>query len=665
MNSVFSPAIEKTLKSFDELISKGESGVMFPRTFCQQFIEEAWNAAMRNRSSMKQLADKLMEIRPEINISNKAAKRLPPEGVLTVVYGSPNYRQSLIDKLGKDAAAPFYLEAQLPRLLREIISIDTLEKLNAAASLSIHQALGLFESHFEKAIPLVCLGLPNRFYPAVLALPYLVSQYANASGRRLYVITLAIHIILADMPIRGLAELALSAWPCLREEFSYSLLISRYHQKDSSGRSWLYGAAINALQSNLHEIANELSGDGASAPFRAMNKLLEINQKSPLNYHQLAAERLASIYFPFLIPGQKRLVELAEMMGSPDDLPPVQPWRLPELDIPVSITGDLMKLCLEFDNLQVPDSCQEKWLGLERQMTHQHQTLTQQRKMVHQLSAEGASINISELANTAERLAKLADQMKANWMSMHDILNDIARAHDAFVARWQACCHPTPSTPKAAGRTTGDGDSDALELALLEVKEFRESNEAFKQENHRLRSKLDALTNPGVTPGGVVCPEIPLELTRKIVRDASKCTPREVLEYIQALAGDKLVVLPSAWESADNSARFEYSSRLVFLLDTLVFDYAATIANGTPDSEARKVFGGAYSACESETTRNADEFRRLRTFLYKGEPHYFERHLKIGNCPGPARGMRIYFEIIEGVVVIAYCGQHLSVINSN
>ena len=94
-------------------------------------------------------------------------------------------------------------------------------------------------------------------------------------------------------------------------------------------------------------------------------------------------------------------------------------------------------------------------------------------------------------------------------------------------------------------------------------------------------------------------------------------------------------------------------------------DYAQIESLVQAIDEAREILGGCYSARESDTVEKNQSMRAERTFQVNGAPRYFDRHLSIGNDAGGVRGMRIYFDIIDGVATIAYCGKHLTVYSTN
>lgn len=152
-------------------------------------------------------------------------------------------------------------------------------------------------------------------------------------------------------------------------------------------------------------------------------------------------------------------------------------------------------------------------------------------------------------------------------------------------------------------------------------------------------------------------------LARLLVNPNARVTLSEALSTASSLYPEKMIVLPSAYESAekldDVSTR---GGRLLKLLIKLGSEYYEALA-GKGDSEARHVFSPSeYSACESETVRWGG-LGRLREFSYNGAQIRMEQHLKIGIAADTSKTLRCYFAWLaeERRLVIGYCGEHLPV----
>ncbi|QOD01564.1 hypothetical protein IYR97_23890 (plasmid) [Pseudomonas fulva] len=133
------------------------------------------------------------------------------------------------------------------------------------------------------------------------------------------------------------------------------------------------------------------------------------------------------------------------------------------------------------------------------------------------------------------------------------------------------------------------------------------------------------------------------------------------LEFVQGLFPERVDVLDSAFKSAQESddARFKYCRKAGDLLLVLVTNYWEVLAGGGPDQTAKDCFGAqAYSANESGLSGRG---RAERTFLYRGEPVFMDKHLKIGGKDSLATTLRIHFEWFSGdrKIVIGHCGRHL------
>ncbi|WP_274644958.1 hypothetical protein [Pseudomonas serbica] len=180
--------------------------------------------------------------------------------------------------------------------------------------------------------------------------------------------------------------------------------------------------------------------------------------------------------------------------------------------------------------------------------------------------------------------------------------------------------------------------------------------------NHKLKQRLNFL--PKVVEEPEIEAPLPLDLFKKIIT-GGKPSPLEVLTFFEMEAQDRVVVLPSAKVSADEANDYKHGYRLAGLVQRLIYPYFDAIQSGNADSVARKILGDNYAAKESQGVEQSRSLRSQREFYYNGEPHYFERHLTLGRNYGTADSVRLYFDIIDGKVVIAYCGKHLDSVQTN
>ncbi len=137
--------------------------------------------------------------------------------------------------------------------------------------------------------------------------------------------------------------------------------------------------------------------------------------------------------------------------------------------------------------------------------------------------------------------------------------------------------------------------------------------------------------------------------------------PIDCLEALSSIYKRRLIVLESAFESANDSDLFAQGYRLLDLLNKLIKDYLPIYLE-KGDNEARKVFTQSeYSPRESDTLKNNKQYLKYRIFNYNGKEIEMQKHLKIGVANDRSQSIRIHFEIdqVNKRVIIGHCGEHL------
>jgi hypothetical protein len=218
-----------------------------------------------------------------------------------------------------------------------------------------------------------------------------------------------------------------------------------------------------------------------------------------------------------------------------------------------------------------------------------------------------------------------------------------------------------------------------LQLALAENKALEDQLEQSTNELETLRLELDYFEQ--IAPagaagelsqstwggsGGVIAEQ---ELRNRLlsglrsVAGTARLKPRQCLELVsEELCPGHLLVLESAWSSADQAKGFEHGDQLFELLWNLATAYRAQKLTGAPDRIAGQIFGGSsYAPRESQTIESNTQARRARTFTYQGKTVEMWQHLKIGAKDSENRTIRIHFCWDEHLaqVVIGHCGKHL------
>ncbi|MCP9891438.1 hypothetical protein KBY57_10275 [Cyanobium sp. Aljojuca 7D2] len=218
-----------------------------------------------------------------------------------------------------------------------------------------------------------------------------------------------------------------------------------------------------------------------------------------------------------------------------------------------------------------------------------------------------------------------------------------------------------------------------LQLALAENKALEDQLEQSTNELETLRLELDYFEQ--IAPagaagelsqstwggsGGVIAEQ---ELRNRLlsglrsVAGTARLKPRQCLELVsEELCPGHLLVLESAWSSADQAKGFEHGDQLFELLWNLATAYRDQKLTGAPDRIAGQIFGGSsYAPRESQTIESNTQARRARTFTYQGKTVEMWQHLKIGAKDSENRTIRIHFCWDEHLtqVVIGLCGKHL------
>lgn len=301
-----------------------------------------------------------------------------------------------------------------------------------------------------------------------------------------------------------------------------------------------------------------------------------------------------------------------------------------------------------------------------------------------QLSALGGNLTASALTKIVSLAETTRAELLANKGWLSDELNGyrpLVSAWERFYSEWERLERRAPATsnstkqakplsvverlPEQSAAPESQNSEIAslqerLETAQADCTHREQECSELRREIHGLRLYRDSVSH---SEASAAPPQIDLDILRRIgSRDS--ITPVDILTFIHAVAGSRVVILDSAWKSARESERFPHGPRLLDVIHTMVFPYYESIMSGKPDSVSRELLAGAYSAKESETVACIPKMRSQREFTYQNEVHFFERHLKVGNGGG-IECMRVHFDILDGIIVIAYAGVHLECPSTN
>lgn len=218
-----------------------------------------------------------------------------------------------------------------------------------------------------------------------------------------------------------------------------------------------------------------------------------------------------------------------------------------------------------------------------------------------------------------------------------------------------------------------------LQLALAENHSLEDQLEQITTELDALKLQVEFLEQVG--PGGGINDQgytpwrgtddeanadvlnVRLLSSLRDLAGSERLKPRQCLELVgEQLHPGNLLILDSAWSSADQARGFEYSGQLFQLLWTLATEFRDQKLAGAPDLVAGRVFGvSSYAPRESSTIERNVQAKRERTFSYNDKTIEMWQHLKIGAKDSENRTMRIHFcwDSDLGQVVVGHCGRHL------
>lgn len=667
MDDLLPPSLGNFLLS----INSGEAGVIcLPEELIDEEADAAWLAILGRRNRIKELADKFRKLKLETGIPRKQLRVLPDAVLLSCCYSTPNMMDQLEKQLPPqqiEAISPHSLANRyLPELLGKSMLVleDTLSlSSNSQIKEKILRLLPEAESTFS-------LAWGPTIYRPTMILAYLLKigpdlkpgtiEYYQACFALMAVLYELIHTQIIEEIWRSQIENR-----GYRQVFNGMMAVKLAYAVEKRGRASAMQATYS-LSLALHTLSFAMPKLGPMGGVSGLELLHNLFQPDHQGLKRIVEEYVwtgINSYLVWMTANLKEAADKAEIDDSIARIPdPLEEWILQPAQGVITIDHfELLKPLIAPELTDVVRGAEQQAILINEQASQ----VIWDRQAVR-AATTGSILDPAKITSAAEALNKSSAQMAGlvneavlKIQSILDTCDKVRQEWDSLAV--QEVVGLAESAQLSA--TASSEDREILALALEEAQLLRGQLRDAQALNHTLQVKIEATkfhqeqSYQGLTLSPM--------LLRKLVTTPDVLTPEEVLAYIQFAGDGKVQVLPSAWRSAAESASFEYPGRMLELLDRLVFHYAPALASGKPDSEARDILGASYSARESDTVELNQGMRSERTFMVDGSPRYFGRHLSIGNDPSAARGMRIYFDIIDGVINIAYCGKHLTVTSSN
>ncbi|WP_152972365.1 hypothetical protein [Pseudomonas sp. RIT-PI-o] len=638
-----------------------------PLCFVTSDAADAWVAVLGSHKRVKDLADKLRKVKIRSTwVSRKQMKIQEDAHVLTAYFSEPDLLHQLAKQLPLQQLDQFDPMSIVGSFIENLIGPEGIERqqsvLNSGNPSEVEAAIC---KRFPASRYAFSFGWSDLLYSPLMVLRDVLELIESERGERYFQACFAAYAcmtVLIDTHV-PLAQLSTSkkVGNALNGVLAHKLSIEKHHRAE--GRLPLTSA--HSLRGALMKQTRQLDADWSDPTdlLRVMASLHAMWGDGKAGF-TIAAEEVANAYvLPRLKDFFSRLekAESAAFQGERQSLGSlcvVDDFKLQEHTGPLveAHVAVLSPLWSKVDFATYFKELETQVLVVEERTAE----IVQRRASILSLSQK-THLDVQAISNEASLVsAATQDIERLIADAAHKLLGPFELLSSVMTG-WTNLVEGSHLETKIP---EGGNESQMLELALQEVSTLSAELQSLKRDTHHLRVKAAHLEADEGSPCSAIA-QIPTAVMRKLINDPEQLTPTEILTFMSTLAQGRLRILPSAWRSAKESERFEFSARMLDLLDKLVFDYCDALRNGLPDSEARNILGSAYSAKESQSVGLVPAMRSERTFRVDGESLFFEKHIGIGNCSGSARGMRIYFEIIDGVVVIGYCGKHLTVVSTN
>lgn len=676
METVSQQLIDALDSTFQSMYDCAEAPHL-PHFFIDETADIAWAAVLGSRKRVADLADKFRRLKIDTYVPRKLL-RLQSDGiVLGLCYAHPHF-QAQIDQLLPEQQAESLSTLGLTRSLIPTLLGDDHDIWQHIHGLGLQQVI---QDRLIATMPFSAhafsFGWGKSVYEILAYLPLLIKvhQEAEINSKTFYQAAFAITGLANQLKATHIPKLLVR--DVLRQEESKlqnsyagvsGLKIFSDMQAIAHGANPLLAAiSLSDALGSLHRQIN----DGCPSDVLYVMETLHTMWGPGKQGFRIAAEEVVNkVVRHDLNKAIERCLGILTVEGVKNEwdevLIPMDEFDLNPLPPSVETTAQHVKI---LSPLWYDVDYQEGFDNLNLRLNELESSarrVTSLKREIADLTSQ-AIVDALKIGTVANTLGTESQEFSNRLKFVIDGIKTLSEMCKSVQLEWNAYSESTADTPHVTAPNLSTSasveDKEILSLAMDEAAALRGELLEARKVIHTLKSQKEARESLSAQASRKL--DLSPDVLRKAVQAPRDLTPGEVLVYLSAIAGERVRVLPSAWRSAEDSKHFEYSDRLIAMLDKLVFSYAPELASGVPDSEARRHFGNAYSAKESETVTLDASMRKERTFQLDGVEQLFVRHLSIGNDPGAVRGMRVYFEIMDGQVVIAYCGKHLSVVSSN
>ena len=645
----------------------------------------AWAAWYGNQAAVVAVADRLKKLRiPELSaVTNQLTRVRHPASVLQTLLGTTEYRKHVFKSMGEEFSR-FDLASRVDQNLSLVIGSTERDRIKAVAELSTSSEVAasitnyfpiltsLFNAGgFRRSMALQLLSL-GELHKLASTSPY------KPSLPERYRVEMLVIVLLGELPesvVRLLLATCNNFSAVIPGKFDF--FQDRYDilEVDSTSPLHLqlqssdFADLIHSVQTVTLPRATEKPGylrllDGLEASILSVQPeqgLLDMIYRQYVN--EFAGEEWAKLYASISELADSVEIRLDHKV-FPKDLVG-RPIEAPRTGLGEAI--GLLRSIMAFSSGRLDAS--EFISRADKKFTKAREFQNLLRNLGTNLTASAMNKIVSLAQNAKSEILNNQEWIREELTSQAPLVNAWLRFYqdwDRLVRRApgngpakQADVSPPAVLPYTATIMPSPlrymlALQPKLDTAVANLKHKEAECAELRRDNHSLRQYRESIEQLDLRSEA---PTIDHALFRRIGA-REDITPLDVLAFIKEVANGRVEVLDSAWKSARDSALFAHSPRLLDLMLKMVFDYYDELAAGKSDSVAKEILAGGYSAKESGAVASAPKMRSKRVFKYLDNDHYFERHLRIGTGGG-LECMRVHFDILDGIVVVAYVGPHL------
>ncbi|MEV1557881.1 hypothetical protein ABZQ56_30175 [Pseudomonas aeruginosa] len=655
-----------------------------PAAFVNQRSQgAAWTAWYGSAKAVASVFEQICKAKISALGDTRMLMRVPPHAALTSLFISPQCFTAIVDAFPADEAANLFPASRLEANLKNVLGAEVGE----IRSLSNAGTAGEVARAVESIWPWTSRlhdhgGFSRHNCVTLLTIGALLKafQRPNLASTDAFRIDMAITTLLSVLP-DPLDRLIATSSSRIRQ-IGYAGLAGVEVTDEAGAEEFWQAVGTETFNACVDEVKRRAPRIESGLTRVSSSELKAFELERTLLAARPDSQVLHEIYSDFVSntgsPNWNSLLDSLESYSATTEIPldakvfardlfnkPIQKLPSPTLEAVQILRKAICTSVL-----------QEEPLAFRQRAERQMDAVQKVQSQIKDLGDNLTAANMLKLADLAEqgRIQILASR---EWFEseIKTYAAEVQHWRD-FFADWQRLAAPA-ERPKEKANSKGKEqhvqvaepvpESEVVKELRSELADAEDRNQHLEQElkevkseAHRLRQVADARSLPTQQFAPVIEPSLLRRIgTRKGI------TPVDVLAYLQVVSGDRVEILESAWKSAKASEKFAYSERMLDLLDTLVNPYFDSLAAGNPDSVSRELLGGAYVAKESDATSNCGKMRAQREFSYQGQRMYFERHLRVGSGIGNQVCMRIYFQIIDSKIVIAYAGEHLEIASTN